>query len=261
MEPLHNVAIIGMGLIGGSIAKALKKNSSEITIASLKHDSADVKSAMTKKALDILFDSWEELIAWSDLIILATPLSALASLAKEIAKRCPQEKKLVVIDVGSVKKAVFPIFETLTTQNLDFLSTHPMAGKENWGFENSEADLFKGCCWILSLHEKNEKGNIASISNLIEMMGAQTLEIDPKTHDEHVALVSHLPALLSRLYLKFVEQTNPDSLKVAGPGFKSMTRLAKDNPQMQSEITDLNSEEILKQLKLFMKFIEKEAVS
>lgn len=247
---IANVSIIGVGLIGGSIAKALKKRGSGVTVASLKYDSTDLQSAV-----DILFNSWEELIAWSDLIILATPLSTLSSLAEEIAKRCPKEKKLLVIDVGSVKKAVFPTFETLTTQNLEFLSTHPMAGKEKWGFENSEADLFQGCCWILSPHKKNQNGSIASISHFVEWMGAQAIVINPKSHDEQVALVSHLPALLSRLYLTFVEQTNPESLKVAGPGFKSMTRLAKDNPQMHSEIAALNREEIVKQLALFIKFI------
>ena len=251
MNPLNNIGIVGVGLIGGSIAKALKQKG--LTVASLKYDSTDFHGAV-----DALFNSWEELIDWSDLIILATPLSTLTSLAEEISRRCPKQKKLLVIDVGSVKKAVFPAFEMLTTSNLEFLSTHPMAGKECWGFENSDADLFQGCMWIVSPHEKNQKQSIASVSHLIRLMGAEPIVIDPKKHDERVAIVSHLPALLSRLYLKFVQQTNPESLKVAGPGFKSMTRLAKDNPQLQNEITSFNRDEILKQLRLFIQFIEKE---
>ncbi len=253
MNRLNNIAIIGMGLIGGSIAKALKKRGPRIPIATLKQDDLDLK-----EAVDTLFDTWEELIAWSDLIILATPLSTLSPLAAEIAKRCPKEKSLLVIDVGSVKKAVFPCFETLSGKNLEFLSTHPMAGKETSGFANSDADLFQDRSWILSPHEKNHSSTLEVVSDFIATLGAKTVIIDPKKHDEQVALISHLPALLSRDYLKFVEGQDPESLKIAGPGFKSMTRLAHDNPQMQKEISDFNREEIIKQLKSLIKFISKE---
>ncbi|SRR5581483_4336367 len=258
MHLINNATVIGMGLIGGSIAKALK---GKVRIASLKHDSSDLKMAMDQNVLDLLFDSWEDLIGWSDMIILATPLSTLSSLAEEIARRCPKEKKLIVMDVGSVKKAVFPAFEMLTTKNLDFVSTHPMAGKEKWGFAHSDAHLFQGCCWILSPHQKNQKSNLDIVSELIHLLGGEIQVLDCMQHDEQTALVSHLPALLSRLYLQFVEESHPESRQIAGPGFKSMTRLARDNPQMQKEIFLYNREEILKQLESFLKFIKRETAS
>ncbi len=247
-----------MGLIGGSITKALKQKAPAIAIASLKRDCLDLEGAIVQKAVDTLFGSWEELIAWSDMLILASPLSTLAPLAEEIARRCPREKKLLVIDVSSVKKASFPAFEALTTENLDFLSTHPMAGKEKWGFANSSADLFQDCCWILSPHAKNQSGHIAMVRKLVEILGSHVMILDPKKHDEQAALISHLPALLSRLLLRFVEHRDPESLKIAGPGFQSMTRLARDNPRMQSEIAELNREELSKQLSLLLEFINQE---
>ncbi len=249
---LH-VSIIGLGLIGGSIAKALKKN--HLTLASLQRECPDLQEAMAQKVIDRVFPNWEELIAWSDLIILAAPLSSLAALAEEIKRHCPKDKSLIVIDVSSVKKAVFPAFETLSTDTLEFLSTHPMAGKEHWGFNNSEADLFRDCCWILSPHGKNRQETVETISTLIESFGAKTAILDPKQHDQQVALISHLPALISRSLLTFVEKHNPDALKIAGPGFQSMTRLARDNPQLQKEIAVFNQEELTKQ---WLKFLAEE---
>lgn len=253
----NKIGIIGMGLIGGSITKALKKRAPLTAIASLNRDCLDLKGAFIEKAVDILFGSWEEFIEWSDMIILASPLSTLAPLAEEIARHSFKEKKLLVIDVSSVKKAVFPTFETLTTKNLDFLSTHPMAGIEKWGFANSDPSLFEGCCWILSPHGKNQESSVKTVFKLVEALGARPMIVDPKKHDEQVATISHLPALLARLLLGFVKEKDPDCLEIAGPGFKSMTRLASDNPEMQNEIARLNHEEISKQLNLWLEYIKR----
>ena len=239
-----------MGLIGGSIAKGLKQRVPATVIASIDRD---LDEASRKGAVDILFTTLAELIDWAELIILASPLSTLSPLAKEIAELCPKEKKLLVIDVGSVKAAVFPCFETLTTENLEFLSTHPMAGKELGGFANSEPNLFQDCCWILSPHAKNTSGAIEMILRVVKSLGATPTSIDPKKHDRQVALISHLPALLSRSLMRFVQKADPESLTIAGPGFKSMTRLSHDNPQMQREIGEFNREEIAKQLELFFR--------
>lgn len=254
----HQIGIIGLGLIGGSIAKALKKHVPNVVIGSLERECGDLQAAVKSGVVDTLFSSWEELIGWSQLIILASPLSTLSLCAWEIAKRCPERKNLIVIDVGSVKKAVFPCFETWTQGPLEFLSTHPMAGKEKWGFENSDADLFQERCWILSPHSKNKDSTLEMISRLVCALGGQPTAIDPKEHDEQVALISHFPALLSCLLLKFVETKNKESLKLAGPGFQSMTRLSHDNPQMQKEIATFNRDELRKLLKLFLEFIREE---
>jgi prephenate dehydrogenase len=251
----NKISIIGLGLIGGSIAKALKKRRPNIQIASLQGNFSDLRLAIENQTIDSLFQTWEELITWSDFIILATPLSTLSDLANEISNRGQKEKKLLVIDVGSVKKAVIPTFEKLTNDNVEFLSTHPMSGKENWGFVHSDPDLFKDCCWIISSHVKNTQESIKIVSGLIEMFEAKPIILSPEKHDKQVALISHLPALISRLLSQFVETKDPEALAIAGPGFHSMTRLARDNPQLQSEIFSLNSEELNDQLMQWLEFI------
>lgn len=246
---MRNVSIIGLGLIGGSIAKALK----DCEIGSLKCDCRDLQMAVEEKVVDRLFESWEELIAWSDLIILATPLSTISQLAEEIARQA--KKPILVIDVSSVKKAVMPTFEAKTNEMIEFISTHPMAGKETWGFASGDASLFEGCTWVISLHKKNRQSSIDAVAHLIDSLGAQALLLDPEEHDRQAALVSHLPALISRELLKFVEKTNPGSLKLAGPGFRSMTRLAHDNPQLQSEIASFNQEFIAEFMRQFKEIL------
>src|SRR5579871_207399 len=153
----NRISIIGLGLMGGSIAKALKKRTPHCQIASLQGDWNDLQLAKQNGVIDTLFKNWEELIAWSDWVILATPMSTLCKLADEIGKRCPKEKKLLVIDIGSVKNAVVPTFERLTKDGIEFLSTHPMAGKETWGFAHSDPDLFNGRPWIICPHVNNQK--------------------------------------------------------------------------------------------------------
>ena len=252
------IGIIGLGLIGGSIAKALQRKKGGVQIASLNRDCPDLQQAFDQKIVDLVFESWEELIAWSDLIILASPLATLPSLAEEIGRCCPCDKQLLVIDVGSVKKEIIPLFEKWTNGKIEFLSTHPMAGKEKWGFSHSDADLFHHCSWIVSPHSKNQNATVKQVGALIESLGAHPAILSPDKHDAQVALISHLPALLSRLLLKFVETQDPEALKIAGPGFHSMTRLAKDNPRMQAEIARLNREELTYQFNQWLAFIRAE---
>jgi prephenate dehydrogenase len=260
MNNLNKVGIIGLGLIGGSIAKALKKRSPHVEIASLRGDFDDLQRAVQGKVVDTLFETLEELILWSDLIVLASPLSTLSELAIQIGTRCPDEKKLLVIDVASVKKGVIPTFEAMTKDNIEFLSTHPMAGKERWGFAHSDGTLFQDCRWILSPHEKNQQSSIDTVSEWIRLLGAEPILLTPEKHDTQVALISHLPALLSRFLLDFVESKDPDALKIAGPGFHSMTRLAHDNPQLQSEIASLNRQELAQQLSEWTEFITRKGL-
>lgn len=253
-----HVSIIGMGLIGGSIGKALKARSKETQIASLTREDEDLQQAVAEGIIDLLFSSWEELIGWSDLIVLATPLSTLPSLAKTIASQCPKEKKLLVIDVGSVKREIVPLFEMLTEGDLEFLSTHPMAGKERWGFSTSDPTLFQGSCWILSPHAKNRVTTVEKIQQWVAQFGASSLLLSGEKHDEQTALISHLPALLSHLLFRFVKTVDPEALKLAGPGFHSMTRLAKDNLEMQKEIFSLNQEHLMRHLDKWIAFVAEE---
>jgi len=241
------VAIIGMGLMGGSIAKALSGTS----IATLEH--ADICKTIEAKALDL-----DEMIAWADLIILAVPLSKIVPIARTIWEKREQiQGRLVVMDIGSVKTAITAVFEELSCDKVEFVSTHPMAGSEKSGFEHSSKTLFQDAPWIVVPHPKNVEKTLDRISFLIGTLGAKPMKMDAETHDRKTALISHFPALLSRLLLDFVMHEDPESLLIAGPGFRSMTRLANEPLERFQEMAVQNRENLEIIIKKWSAFYDK----
>ncbi len=239
----EKVGIIGLGLIGGSIAKALKKQGRYVaTIAS---KSPDIAKA--KKFIDRVFPNLKALIQEVDLIVIATPLSTIIPIAREIVTDHP----LLVIDVGSVKESIVREFAKLTKGPIEFLSTHPMAGTEQKGFPFADPDLFVGAPWIIVPHKKNK----ANIESWIRLFGANPIIMNAKEHDRKAALISHLPALISKALLKFVQTKDEKSIQIAGPGFRSMIRLAEGNQQLTTEINKLNQKNIEKLWRKWIDFL------
>lgn len=211
------VAIIGRGLIGGSIEKGLKK------------------------ALDFEVCNLEDSC---DCVVIATPLQTIV----EIARNLTEIKKgpLLVLDVGSVKTAITAEFEKLSG-DLEFLPTHPMAGSEKSGFENSHEDLFHNRPWVVTPHEKTTEKGLNAAKKLIEALKAKMVLRTAAEHDKQAALISHIPYFLSYQYRKFVE-LYPEALEMKGPGFESFTRLSFDNCEMHQEIYNNNKDIIIKYL-------------
>lgn len=252
-QAFKNIGIVGMGLMGGSIAKALKKEDPSCSIFSVKFAEEKVETAV-----DCVFEKYDELVAHSDLIVIATPLSCILEVAKKIKEAAPKTKKTIVIDIGSVKRDICKEFEALTEEHIEFLGTHPMAGKECSGFENSDPLLFQDASWILCPHAKNQVGTIEALSQWVQKLGAHSKILTPQEHDKKTALISHFPAILSQLLLAFVEEKDRSALEIAGPGFKSMTRLAKENPVLSREIAALNADYLKELRKEWLNFLIKE---
>ena len=239
------IAILGLGLMGGSLAKAVRAYLPKSTLATLKRNDVDQAQAIEAKMIDKEFETLDEMIAWADLLILAAPLSAIVPLARTIwEKREHIQGKLVVMDIGSVKLTISRAFEELSCDKIEFVATHPMAGSEKAGFEHSLKTLFQDAPWIVVPHHQNEQQTLDRISVLIEKLGANPLKMDAETHDRKIALISHFPALLSRMLLEFVLQEDPESLRLAGPGFHSMTRLAREPLERFQEMAGQNRENL-----------------
>lgn len=207
--PFQKVGIIGLGLIGGSIAKALKQKG--CYVATVKSKSPDVAKA--KKIIDRVFPSIEALTHEVDLLVIATPLSSIIPIARQISSDHP----LLVIDVGSVKGPIAKEFAKLTKGQVEFLATHPMAGTEKSGFDAADPDLFKEAPWIIVPHRKNK----AKLEKWIEIFGAKPVVMTAQEHDRKVAMISHLPGLISKILWDFVQEKDPKSVKIAGPSFKA----------------------------------------
>lgn len=200
-----------------------------------------------------MFPTLKALLREIDLLIIATPLSSIIPIARKVQSDLP----LLVIDVGSVKGQIVKEFYKLTKGPVEFLSTHPMAGTEKKGFDHADPNLFQDAPWILVPHKKNK----AKIEPFIRLLGAKPIIMQAGEHDQKAALISHLPSLLSKALWDFVHKKDPDSLRIAGPSFRSMTRLAQGNQDLIKEIEIFNKKTLKALWSEWVKFIHKKYYS
>lgn len=235
MDKNLKIGIVGLGLIGGSIFKALcalkcnvfATSRSTITVNKAKSYSNNVsKSAQGLKGCDIVF--------------VCTPMNKTSEVLDRLEKILSPDA--IVADVSSLKT-----FLTYKKRPYKFIPTHPMAGTEFMGFDNSFETLFQGAKWVLTPFEKTSKEDIKKITDVIEVLGGKPIIATPTEHDEAVALISHMPLLISQALFKTAED-NKLALKLASSGFRDMTRLAMSNEEMASDMIKLNSENIQKSL-------------
>jgi len=229
----NKTLIIGLGLIGGSFAKTLRKNNLSAQIIGCDIDEEAINLASLEKVIDNGFGDLQVLSAEElnefDLIVIAAPLAAYEEIFEEISKT-----KSLVIDLGSVKNFDFQN----SPQN--FVPCHPIAGLENAGFENSRDDLFENKKFIIC--KKDEK-----VSQLIKEIGAQEEFLESEKHDEIYALVSHLPQFLSFLTAKF----SPEN--ITNDFVKNAFRLDYSDGEIWGDIFAMNEENVEK---FYIEFFE-----
>lgn len=213
------IGVVGLGLIGGSIFKDL---------ISLGYDVVGVSKSQNGeyiyKNYDILKDC--------DLVFVCTPMNRTIEVLDELEKILNSDT--TVTDVCSLKR-----FVCQKQYSYNFIPSHPMAGTEHKGFENSFAGLFKGAKWVITKDIPND--NI--LINIIKKLGAEPVFATPEDHDQAAALISHMPMLISQAIFK-TAQDNKFALEIASSGFRDMTRLALSNTEMASDMINLNADNI-----------------
>ncbi|MEI6532451.1 MAG: prephenate dehydrogenase/arogenate dehydrogenase family protein [Candidatus Roizmanbacteria bacterium] len=257
--PFNKIGILGLGMIGGSIIKGIKTKKPEISIATLKRNSDNNSKAIQDHYIDIEYSSLSDLVKNVDLLILAIPIESIIVISNEIAK-IQLKDKLIIIDVASTKGDISQLFESLSNDTIEYIPTHPMAGSHNSGFEHAQPELFINQPWIVCEHNRNLQISISKITSLITFLGSNPVYLDGIKHDEQVAIVSHLIFVIST-YLFAYANLFPDTLKIAGSGFRSTTRLASGNVDMHTQISHYNFENINRHIEGFIQFIEDHALS
>lgn len=242
--PFRRIGIIGLGLMGGSICKGIKLKDHGIEIGTVKLSMEDHAMAVEGGWIDREYDTLEQLTAHSELIILASPLSTVIPFAEEIKRAYRGPKKLLVMDIASAKGEIAEAFETLSCGKVEYFATHPMAGREKSGFSNSKATLFVHRPWVIVPHAKNEADHLDKVKEIVRFLGSEPICMEAALHDKRAALISHLPSILSKLYLDFVNETDPESVKIAGPGFQSFTRLGNEREEKREEFVKHNQQAI-----------------
>lgn len=236
---IARLAVVGLGLLGGSVAKAARAQGLAREIVAVGRRRETLEPAIHDGVVDAITTDVAEGVAAAEFCVLATPVATLASLLDVIWRLAPDD--LVLTDVGSTKAAIVRTAEALArTRPLGFIGAHPMAGSEQSGYAVARPDLFKGALVILTPTDASDARALKRVWEFWEALGARVTTLDPATHDRAVAAISHLPHLVADALVDAVLRMEPGFLGMAGAGFRDTTRIAASNPRVWREIFQEN---------------------
>ncbi len=241
------MAIVGLGLLGGSLGLALKKAGFTGRIVGYARRTETRAQALSMGAVDEAPDEPFAAVRGADLIVLATPVAAILDhLSRLHAHWSPQA---LVTDVGSTKRRICEHAARIYDQLPMFLGGHPMAGKERSGLENADARLFENARYVLTplKPEHSNDPRVQAFHGLVASIGARAITCEPAAHDVAVAYLSHLPQLLSSGLAGLMDEKNAAgglSLELAASGFRDVTRLADSPYSVWRDICLTNTENI-----------------
>ena len=237
------VAIVGVGLMGGSLGMAIKKHKLAREVIGLSHRQAALDQAVRMNAIDTPCLDVQKAISNADLVILATPVDSIIKLFTTIN---PYLKRgCIVTDVGSAKVKIIEHAEKILSASPFFVGSHPLAGSEKKGVANATDNLFEGSACIMTPTSKTNQVAKQKVKHFWTKLGMDVKLLSPEEHDEILAYVSHLPhlvayGLISAVPAKFLEY--------ASQGLKDTSRVAASSPQMWSDICMANSKNVLNAL-------------
>ena len=233
---IRRLAIVGLGLLGGSVAKAARAYGVAAEIIGVGRDPARIDAARRDGVVDAVTTDLVTSLRNADLVVLATPVRVLGRLLEDVARAVGPET--IVTDVGSTKADIVAVAGRLArTYPLRFVGSHPMAGSEQSGYAHARTDLFRGATVIVTPTETSAPAAVKAVTAFWEALGAtRVLTLDPNTHDRAVAAISHLPHLVAFALVDAVERLEPGAFDVAAGGFRDTTRIAASDPTMWEEI-------------------------
>jgi len=237
----RRVAILGTGLLGGSVALALKEKGLVEHIVGTSRHEASLKAALEKKVIDEAMTDINKAIQGADLVILASPVKVILEHIKDISKHL--RRGCLVTDVGSVKGMIVETAEKHFPPHVLFVGSHPMAGSEKSGVAFASADLFKGATCLMTPTDKTNKVARDKVKHLWTTLGADVRFMDPVKHDEALAFTSHLPHMVAFGLMRSIPD---DFLQYGATGLNDATRLAGSSPKMWSDICFSNYRNVLK---------------
>jgi len=236
----HQVTVVGVGLLGGSVGLAVKAADQAIQVVGVGRRKSSLDRALAAGAIDRATLETADGVAGSDMIVLATPLGAYED--HLLAMAGALSPKATVTDVGSTKNIVVRVAESVLGRGGPFVGSHPMAGGERRGVEFARADLFVGATCIVTPTARTPARHLQRAEQLWKMLGGMTVRMSPGRHDRAVARVSHLPHVLAALIVMGQRQ---GELPLVGKGFLDVTRIASGDPALWREIILTNHKAVL----------------
>ncbi|MDP2940207.1 MAG: prephenate dehydrogenase/arogenate dehydrogenase family protein [Candidatus Omnitrophota bacterium] len=246
MKIFNRVAIIGVGLIGGSIGLAIKKKKLAGEVIGVARKNKTLKDALRLKAIDWATHNIVDAVKDADLVILCQPVKAIIASFTKISKFL--KPGAIVTDVGSSKQEIVSRAEDFLKDNIYFVGVHPLAGSEKKGVNFANSELFLKSMCILTPTMQTNKTALKKIKKFWRSLGAKTFVLKPDVHDRIIAFISHLPHIL---IFSLINSIPASYLRFSSTGLKDATRIASSDAVVWKDICLSNSKEILKAIETF----------
>ena len=237
----RRAVVLGTGMLGGSVALALKKNGLATQVVGTSRQEASLKIAKDMGAIDEGTTDVRKAIQGADLVVLAAPVKVILENIDDISKHL--RRGCIVTDVGSTKSAIVEAAEKHFPQHVLFVGSHPMAGSEKSGMAEARADLFKGAVCIMTPTAKTNRMARDKVKQVWTVMGAQVKFMEPPQHDEIMAYVSHLPHMMAFALARSIPE---DHVQHGAASLKDTTRIAGASAQMWADICSSNYRNVIK---------------
>lgn len=245
----RKIAVFGLGLLGGSLAKALKAGPGDTEIIAFGRNHNKIEPALKEGSIDRIGNAENPDLAGVELVVVSVPVIASIGIIMSILDNPTLEDKALVIDVGSVKEEIVRSIGE-HDRAAQFIGCHPMAGSEKSGYEHVEVDLYDRSSVIITPHKKNRSVDVDTIAGFWQSLNARTIVVPPDLHDLAVAYTSHLPHMVScavageLMKSGLTARLGGDISLFIGKGFRDVTRIAAGSPDMWREISLMNREKI-----------------
>ncbi len=246
-----NIYIYGLGMMGGSIAKAIRITNPKIKIFATDIDLGSLKYAKRMRIIDDFDSRKYKCLNKCDLIIICVPILSYNS-AIDIIQQHRKSESLIT-DIGSTKKEIITIVKKNRSINKSFIGSHPLTGMEKISVKNSNADIFEDSFVLINTTGRSTKQNEKRIINFWRTLNCKTISVTPETHDKILSMTSHLPHILSFILVDIISRNkmidNLDSY--TGGGFKDLARLARSDVTMWTDIILTNRSNIISSITKF----------
>jgi prephenate dehydrogenase len=244
MPPERSIAILGPGLLGGSLALAVKQAWPRLEVRMWGRRAEAVAEVLRLGIADFASTDAGAVVQNASLVVLATPVVVMEQVSVALQGRLAPD--VVVTDVGSVKRSVVKVLEPLfASAGIPFVGSHPMAGSEQTGISAARADLFLGATCILTPTVQTQPAALARVQAFWSALGCRLLSMTVDEHDRKVARISHLPHAVAFALVRAALQDDPNAAECAGNGFRDTTRIAGSDPDLWSGILLENQAEVV----------------
>jgi prephenate dehydrogenase len=240
------ISIIGLGLIGGSIAMAIRQRLSNCEITGYDVRATTVESALAASAIHLGTADLREACGSAQCIILCVPVGVVGDILCGIAPHL--KPNMVLTDVCSTKRTVVAAAARLLPASVHFVGSHPMAGRELSGLAAARADLFNGALCLTTPVAQTDASALENVEDFWRSLGAKTSRLSPEEHDNLVAQISHLPHVLASA---LVNTASVEAIAIAGPGFRDLTRIAAGDAALWRDILLDNADELSQSIARF----------